>query len=236
MVDSEGTGTRTPVVVFAVLARADGSDRSSEVARSKRGDSGRSDRRWCRSRNVWQAEGVDQFEGSLAFTLPTPPHLDRISIPGGVSPEGIAAVTRRKFDAVIEQMAADLLPALREERPELSPADISAAAKRVLRNEAAIPLHRIGYETHHAMSIKITQQQHSSKGFARRYRSMICDFMHLTGAAYCEIFTCDSWVDEAIGTSRTNRGMRRQLSVRGAGGQHAFVERLREQVDSVWGK
>jgi hypothetical protein len=53
------------------------------------------------------------------------------------------------------------------------------------------------------------------------------DFVHLLGAAYCDVFTCDATVSGWLGDFRERLGLSRQLSVRiHPGGVPGFVQDL----------
>jgi hypothetical protein len=59
------------------------------------------------------------------------------------------------------------------------------------------------------------------------HASGIGDWMHLVGAAYCDVFTCDGRVAGWLGDVRDTLGLRRQLGVRGhPRGAQGFVRDL----------
>ena len=70
-----------------------------------------------------------------------------------------------------------------------------------------------------------------SKRLRETLESAFGDWMHIVGAAYCDIFTCDGIVADWLGDGREALGLRRQLSARGyAGGPVAFVRDLMATV------
>jgi hypothetical protein len=66
-----------------------------------------------------------------------------------------------------------------------------------------------------------------SKKLLRTLRSGFGDYMHLTGAAYCDVATCDRTVSNWLGDLRTTLGLRPQLAARDyPGGPAGFVRDL----------
>jgi hypothetical protein len=66
-----------------------------------------------------------------------------------------------------------------------------------------------------------------SNKLLRTLRSGFGDYMHLVGAAYCDVVTCDGTVSDWLGDLRTTLGLRPQLAARGyPGGPRAFVHKL----------
>ena len=144
--------------------------------------------------------------------------------------EMVENVRNERIAQALEGSASQLWPKLVADRPGLSELDVVDAAHALARQPGSLPLDRLFNRTLGGLAKKVTAQEANSQGFRRRYRSATHDLMHLTGAAYGDIFTCDQRIDEAIGTARTERGLLPQLSVRGAGGSHAFVDALERQV------
>jgi hypothetical protein len=158
-------------------------------------------------------------------------HENRSSLPSGVSAEDVARNVRLKIARDIETCARDLWPNLVGERIGLSEKEIITAARAIAISQEAVPLSRLWNRVMENICDVITEQEPTSKHFVRRYASAGHDLTHLTGGVYCDIFTCDRRVDEAIGSFRTDRGMLPQLSVRGAGGPARFVQQLETQVN-----
>jgi len=66
-----------------------------------------------------------------------------------------------------------------------------------------------------------------SNSLRKTFQSSFADWMHLVGAAYCDVFTCDRTVSGWLGDVRETLGLRPQLAVRGyPGGPQAFVRDL----------
>jgi hypothetical protein len=148
-------------------------------------------------------------------------------------PEVAEQVRSERAAVLLEKSSVELFPRLAAERPDLSEHEVVHAARALARQPDAIPLERTLSHAIGELAKGLTAQDENSRGFRRRYRSSVHDLMHLTGAAYSDIFTCDGTIDEAIGSCRTDRGMLPQLSVRGAGGPQVFVEALERQFDEL---
>ena len=66
-----------------------------------------------------------------------------------------------------------------------------------------------------------------SKKLLKTLRSGFGDYMHVVGAAYCDVVTCDRTVSDWLGDLRTTLGLRPQFAARGyPGGLSAFVQDL----------
>jgi hypothetical protein len=66
-----------------------------------------------------------------------------------------------------------------------------------------------------------------SKKLLKTLRSGFGDYMHLTGAAYCDVTTCDRTVSNWLGDLRTTLGLQPQLAARDhPGGAAGFVRDL----------
>jgi hypothetical protein len=150
-------------------------------------------------------------------------HADRTEHPivSGHDPRTID----RLLYSVLRQRMEPLVPTF----VGVSQADILAAVERVWRRPDSIPVARVMSRVVHEVGATIADQTATSKRFGRQYSSMGYDVQHLSGAAYCDLFTCDYRIDVAIGDFRVSRGMLPQVSVRGAGGPAPFVAELRRQ-------
>lgn len=70
-----------------------------------------------------------------------------------------------------------------------------------------------------------------SRRLREAHESGPADWMHLVGAAYCDVFTCDGRVAGWLGDVRAALGLRRQLAVRGhPSGAQGFVRDLMATV------
>ena len=173
--------------------------------------------------------GKVSAEGSLCYSTT---HLEELlqDRMREYPPELLENVISERTVQALESRARQLWPTLVEERPGLSEEDVVSVARTLVNQPDAIPLDRLMIRTLGQLAKKVTAQDADSRAFRRRYRSATHDIMHLTGAAYGDIFTCDRRIDEAIGNFRTDRSFPPQLSVRGEGGADAFVEALEQQV------
>jgi hypothetical protein len=160
-------------------------------------------------------------------------HLDRSSLSPDISAEAIARRGASKAARDVELRACQLWPTLVPDRAGLLQDDVVAAARALGARPDALPVSRLWQHVVSEICKSITAQDRDSQAFLRRYRSAAHDHTHLTGAAYCDVFTCDKRVDDAIGSFRTDRGMLPQLSVRGVGGPEQFVRLLGEQVTAA---
>jgi hypothetical protein len=156
--------------------------------------------------------------------------IDRTSLPPGVSDKDVSDRSAYKYRTKIRRSASQLWTVLGQDRPGLSLDDIVNAADRLFSDLDSMPLSRLYLHVVEGLLKEIPAEDLSSKRFAKRYGSLIWDLAHLTGAIYCDIFTCDYRIDRAIGNFRTARGMRRQVSVRGQGGSREFVAELTRQL------
>jgi hypothetical protein len=99
------------------------------------------------------------------------------------------------------------------------------------REPKALPLFRVIHRFNEGAvgrieRAEITDGQPSSK-LRRQLGSSFGDYIHLVGAAYCDVFTCDGTVSEWLGKLRVTLGLRPQLAVRGyPGGAEPFVRDL----------
>jgi hypothetical protein len=157
-------------------------------------------------------------------------HRDRCRcIRDGVDAGEVQRITTEKRDASIARDARCLLPSLRESSRDIQETDVVQAAERLRNQTSALPLDRLNYNILRWIGEVITEKKSTSGQFEQLYRSLGWDLEHLSGAAYCDVFTCDHFIDKAIGTFRTDLGFRRQISVGGAGGPGAFVAELEAQ-------
>ncbi len=73
----------------------------------------------------------------------------------------------------------------------------------------------------------IMRKQAGSGSESEALSGMPFDWLHLVGAAYCDVFTCDRQVSEWLGDLRTRFGRRHQLAAKGhPGGPQGFVQDL----------
>lgn len=78
-------------------------------------------------------------------------------------------------------------------------------------------------------SFLLPKQNPQSKRF-QRHQSDVHDWVHLVGAAYCDVFTCDRRVDYQIGNAREMLGKARQISRGEIGGIQELLSELRRQA------
>lgn len=157
-------------------------------------------------------------------------HFDRSNVPDGVAEPDVDRVTTQKFLKSLRDRGLALL-----EGGSIDHTAMSRAIESVLADSTSLPLNRLTHSAIHQVGKRITSQVDSgSAGFKSRYGSMAYDIQHLVGAAYCDLFTCDHRIDEAIGSYREVRGFARQLSMKRTGGREHFVRALRDQLDRRW--
>jgi hypothetical protein len=92
----------------------------------------------------------------------------------------------------------------------------------------AMPLMRVMQRFNEGANAHVERGQvvngQPSKSLRKTFLSSFGDWMHLVGAAYCDVFTCDGTVSGWLDDVRETIGLRRQLAVRGyPGGPQAFV-------------
>jgi hypothetical protein len=160
-------------------------------------------------------------------------HQDRARLPPDADFEKVAQVIRGKRARDLEVRARELLPKLRETDQSLSEEVIRRAAGGIFEAPGAVPLDQLVNHVIEHMIRTLTAQKRNFANFRRRHASAWHDIMHLTGAVYCDVFTCDKRIDDAIGTIRTDRGMLPQLSVVRSGGPGPFVDRLQKQFETL---
>jgi hypothetical protein len=159
-------------------------------------------------------------------------HRDRDNLPEGVGERDVDRITTLKFNEDIRRRAAVMWPAITTSDNRLTLNDVVEGANRCLADDNSIPLCRMSHSAIQEIGRRITSQPDSSSSkFRRRYAGTAFDVQHLSGAAYCDVFTCDAATDRAIGDLRVRRGLARQLSVGETGGPDAFVAALETQIE-----
>jgi hypothetical protein len=99
------------------------------------------------------------------------------------------------------------------------------------REPKAMPLFRVIHRFNEGAIARIERAEIVNGVPSNRVRaalgSSFGDWIHLVGAAYCDVFSCDGTVSKWLGDLRTTFGFRPQLSVGGyPGGATAFVKDL----------
>jgi hypothetical protein len=99
------------------------------------------------------------------------------------------------------------------------------------REPKAMPMFRVIQRFNEGANAHVERGQvvngQPSKSLRKTFLSSFADWMHLVGAAYCDVFTCDRTVSGWLGDVRQSLGLRPQLAVRGyPGGPQAFVRDL----------
>jgi hypothetical protein len=99
------------------------------------------------------------------------------------------------------------------------------------REPKAMPLFRVIRQFNEGANAHVERGQivngQPSKSLRKTLLSSFGDWMHLVGAAYCDVFTCDGTVSGWLGDVRVSLGLRPQLASRGyMGGPEAFVRDL----------
>ena len=94
-----------------------------------------------------------------------------------------------------------------------------------------MPLMRIRDRFNDGLSAHVERGQvvdgQPSKGLRKTLESNFGDWIHLGGAAYCDVFTCDGIVAGWLDDVRETQGFERQRTVRGyPGGPQGFVTDL----------
>jgi hypothetical protein len=93
-------------------------------------------------------------------------------------------------------------------------------------NRVSLPSFRVCTKFFRGYADMVRRRSPGSKG-DQALDSSIMDATHLSvGAAYCDIFTCDSMVSQALGDVRERLGFARQMSVSELGGPEGFVRAL----------
>jgi hypothetical protein len=160
-------------------------------------------------------------------------HQHRARLPPDADLDKIVEVIRGNRARDLDARARGLVPKLREADQCLSEEAVRSAASAIREEPDAVPLDRLMARVQDHIVHSISAQKRNSAKFRQRHASSGHDIMHLTGAVYCDVFTCDKRIDEAIGGFRTDRGMLPQLSVGRSGGPGPFVERLQQQFDGL---
>jgi hypothetical protein len=139
-----------------------------------------------------------------------------------------AAMPPEDIHAAMDANLRSLLIRKARSTGRYSEAEACTLVDKILAIPSSIPFNRLAHTLVCNLAMSITAQDASSKAFHDRYQGMSYDLQHLVGGAYCDVFTCDYRVDEALGTAREAQGRSRQLSIRGCGNLEEFVNRLRE--------
>ncbi|MEO8796392.1 MAG: hypothetical protein ABI551_00780 [Polyangiaceae bacterium] len=94
----------------------------------------------------------------------------------------------------------------------------------------AMPLFRLRHALIAGTAEKVERSRAThgqpSKSLVQELTSAFGDQMHIVGAGYCDVFTCDARVAKWAGNVREQMAMQRQLAVRGCGGPAGFVAAL----------
>jgi hypothetical protein len=95
------------------------------------------------------------------------------------------------------------------------------------RDPRAMPLFRADRRFFDGAAARVVRGQPGSKSLREALRGSLCDWLHLVGAAYCDVFTCDRAVSDWLGDLRAPLGLRPQLAVGGhLAGVAGFVTEL----------
>jgi len=90
-----------------------------------------------------------------------------------------------------------------------------------------LPLFRVAIRFNEGFVAGVMRREAGSKKDREALSGSFHDSLHLVGAAYCDVFTCDKGTSESLGGFRAQIGRQCQLAVRGhAGGIQGFVEAL----------
>lgn len=158
-------------------------------------------------------------------------HADRTLVAGEHSQAEVGRCLRIKFQQLLVQRAQTLN--LRHlNGAKVSAAELPALVGGVVDREESVPCNRLISAVIGDLAAGVTAQQSDSARFRDRYSSMGYDLQHLCGGAYCDVFTCDRRVDQAIGEFRERRGLGRQLSMAGRAGEE-FVEALSRLISAT---
>jgi hypothetical protein len=156
-------------------------------------------------------------------------HRDRSDLTSAFSLQDVARIGSEKFHAML-LLRASFLDIRDAAGKRLDNAELAAIVRQVASDEASVPFARLCSTLVHSLVPTILGQDPNSRRFQRRYASMSHDMMHLLGAAYCDVFTCDYLVDCAIDTFRERHGRHRQLSERACGGVAPFIQKIEAQI------
>ena len=83
-------------------------------------------------------------------------------------------------------------------------------------HKAVIPYTYLGLMVDHGRGVRMSGQDPDSKGF-QGHGSDMWDHLHLVGAAYCDVFSCDSATSGYLQNHREELGLARQLATGGQG-------------------
>jgi hypothetical protein len=158
-------------------------------------------------------------------------HDDRTNMPPETTREQLLGITNGKLYRQYEIETRAVINArpilIGEPRP--TDIEVSAAVRALLDDPAALPLNKIATHIFREVGKRIAASDPESQSFKDRYASFLWDTRHALAAAVVDVFTCDRFVDMVMSDFRTSRGLPRQLSIRGCGGQAGFVAELRRQ-------
>jgi hypothetical protein len=95
------------------------------------------------------------------------------------------------------------------------------------RDPRAMPLFRADRRFFDGAAVRVVRGRQESRSLHDALRGSLCDWLHLVGAAYCDVFTCDRAVSDWLRDLRSTLGLHPQLAVGGhAGGVGGFVAEL----------
>jgi hypothetical protein len=99
------------------------------------------------------------------------------------------------------------------------------------REPRAMPLFRVDRRFVEGASARIKRGEvrdgRVSNAIRNALKGSLCDWIHVMGAAYCDVFTCDGAVSDWLGNLRTTMGLRPQLALQGHPGEsEGFVQAL----------
>jgi hypothetical protein len=73
----------------------------------------------------------------------------------------------------------------------------------------------------------------NSKNFSKVHKSEADDFAHLTGAAYCDLFTCDTRIKDDLGRYRRLLGFRDAISFGNGVTEEQFITTIARDFDVI---
>jgi hypothetical protein len=185
-------------------------------------------------RNAYSRRSELPDAGDVSSKIFASLHHDRSNLPAGTTEQELDRVTTRKFEEDIRRRSADMSSTVVSAGDASTLNSVVEAANRLLERSDSIPLNRLSHSVIHELGRRIAAQPKSeSTGFRRRYGGSAFDIQHLSGAVYCDVFTCDAAVDRSIGDFRTARGLARQLSVGESRDPELFVSALEAQLDGA---
>jgi hypothetical protein len=115
-----------------------------------------------------------------------------------------------------------------------SEVEISQAIRAITLDPRALPAFRVSSEVLNNFALRIRQQDPGSNRFGQ-HQSAWFDMLHCgAGAAYCDVFTCDTRTAQDLGDIRTALRRQPQLTERGCGGPHDFVQAIEAQLAAAY--